>query len=67
MFNPGYASSIFKQFIVLFLAIPASQSLKNYKKLDSGCLNTLRCHLGASKLILLDEISMVGIACLPFN
>ena len=42
------------------VAIPASQSLKNYKPLDSGRLNTLRCELGALKLILLDEISMVG-------
>ncbi len=42
------------------LAIPASQSLKNYKPLDSCRLNTLRCELGALKLILLDEISMVG-------
>ncbi|CAB3992536.1 ATP-dependent DNA helicase PIF1 [Paramuricea clavata] len=42
------------------LAVPASQSLKNYKPLDSGRLNTLRCKLGALKLILLDEISMVG-------
>ena len=41
-------------------AIPASQSLKNYKPLDSGRLNTLRCELDALKLILLDEISMVG-------
>ena len=42
------------------LAVPASQSLKNYKPLDSCRLNTLRCKLGALKLILLDEISMVG-------
>ncbi len=42
------------------LAIPASQLLKNYKPLDSGRLNTLICELGALKLILLDEISMVG-------
>ena len=42
------------------LSIPASQSLKIYKPLDSGRLNTLRCELGALKLILLDEISMVG-------
>ncbi len=42
------------------LAIPASQSLKNYKPVDSGRLNTLRCDLGALKLILLDEISRVG-------
>jgi hypothetical protein len=41
------------------LAVPASQSLKNYKPLDSGRLSTLRCKLGALKLILLDEISMV--------
>ena len=42
------------------LAIPASQSLKNYKPLDSSRLNTLRCKLLAVKLIFLDEISMVG-------
>ena len=42
------------------LAIPASQSLKNYRPLDSSRLNTFRCDLGALKLILLDEISMVG-------
>ena len=42
------------------LAVPASQSLKNYKPLDSGRINTLRCKLGALKLILLDEVSMVG-------
>ena len=41
-------------------AVPASQSLKNCKPLDSGRLNTLRCEMGALKLILLDEISMVG-------
>ena len=28
------------------LAVAASQSLKNYKPLDSGRLNTLRCELG---------------------
>ncbi|XP_028404104.1 ATP-dependent DNA helicase PIF1-like [Dendronephthya gigantea] len=42
------------------LRIPASQSLKNYKALDSGRLNTMRCELSSLKLILLDEISMVG-------
>ncbi|XP_028418500.1 uncharacterized protein LOC114543885 [Dendronephthya gigantea] len=42
------------------LRIPASQSLKNYKPLDSGRLNTMRCELSSLKLILLDEISMVG-------
>ena len=40
--------------------IPASQSLKNHKPLDSGRLNTMRCEFGALKLILLDEVSMVG-------
>ena len=40
--------------------IPANQSLKNYKPLDSGRLNTMRCELGALKLIILDEVSMVG-------
>ena len=40
--------------------ILARQSLKNYKRLDSGRLNTMRCELGALKLILLDEMSMVG-------
>ena len=42
------------------LAVPACQSLKNYKRLDSSRLNTLRCHLGGLKLIFIDEISMVG-------
>ena len=42
------------------LAFPASQSLKNYKPLDSRRLNTMRCELGAMKLILLDEVPMVG-------
>ena len=42
------------------LAIPACQSLKTYKPLDSSRLNTLRCQLGGVKLIFLDEISMVG-------
>ena len=42
------------------LAIPASQSLKNYKQLDSSRLNTLQSLLAGVKLILLDEISMVG-------
>ena len=42
------------------LSIPACQSLKNYKHLDSSRLNTLRCQLGGLKLVFLDEISMVG-------
>jgi hypothetical protein len=42
------------------LAIPACQSLKNYKPLDSSRLNTSQCQLGGLKLIFLDEISMVG-------
>ena len=42
------------------LAIPACQSLKTYKRLDSSRLNSLRCQLGGVKLIFIDEISMVG-------
>ena len=42
------------------LTIPACQSLKIYKPLDSSRLNTLRCLLGGVKLMFLDEISMVG-------
>ena len=42
------------------LAVPARQSLKNYRQLDSSRLNTLRSPVGAVKLILLDEISMAG-------
>ena len=42
------------------LAIPACQSLQNYRALDSSRLNTLRCLLDGVKLISLDEISMVG-------
>ncbi|KAK2548310.1 hypothetical protein P5673_031544 [Acropora cervicornis] len=40
------------------LAIPACQSLKIYKPLDSSRLSTLRCKLGVVKLIFIDEISM---------
>ena len=42
------------------LAITASQSLRNYKSLDSIRLNTIQCQLGGIKLIFIDEISMVG-------
>ena len=42
------------------LAIPACQSLKTYKRLDSNRLNTLRTQLGGAKLVFIDEISMVG-------
>ena len=41
------------------LAVPANQSLKNYKHLDSSRLNTLRTQFGGVKLIFVDEISMV--------
>ena len=37
------------------LAVPASQSLKNYKPLDCSRLNTLRSQLGGVQLILFDE------------
>ena len=42
------------------LAVPANQSLRNYKQLDSSRLNTLRSQFGGIKLIFVDEISMVG-------
>ena len=42
------------------LAVPANQSLQNYKQLDSSRLNTLRSQFGGIKLIFVDEISMVG-------
>ena len=42
------------------LAIPASQSLRNYKSLDSSRLNTIQCQLSGIKLIFIDEISLVG-------
>ena len=42
------------------LAIPANQSLRNYKQLDSSRLNTLRSRFGGVRLIFVDEISMVG-------
>ena len=42
------------------LAIPANQSLRNYKQLDSSRLNTLRSQFGGVKLIFVDEISLVG-------
>ena len=42
------------------LAILANQSLRNYKRLDSSRLNTLRSQFGGVKLIFVDEISMVG-------
>ena len=57
----GKAAFIIKgNTIHIALAVPASQSLKNYKPLDCSRLNTLRSQLGGVKLILLDEISMVG-------
>jgi len=37
------------------LAIPACQSLKRYKSLDSSRMNTIRCQLGGIKLIFIDE------------
>ena len=49
------------------LAIPASQSLKNYKQLDSSRLNTLQSLLGGVKLILLDEYQWLETICSPFK
>ena len=40
--------------------IPADQSLKTCKHLDSSRLNSLRFKLGKLKLVFVDEISMVG-------
>ncbi|XP_068731129.1 uncharacterized protein [Montipora capricornis] len=42
------------------LAVPANQSLRSYKRLDSSRLNTLRSQFLGVKLIFVDEISMVG-------
>ena len=42
------------------LAIPANQSLKVYKKLDSSRLNSLRAKLAGLKIVFIDEVSMVG-------
>ena len=42
------------------LAVPANQSLKNYKRLDSSRLSTLRSKFGGVRLIFVDEISMIG-------
>ena len=42
------------------LAIPAGQSSRKYKSLDSSRPNTLRCQIGRVKLVFIDEISMVG-------
>lgn len=39
------------------LAIPACQSLKTYRHLDSSRLNSLRCRIGSVKLIFIDQIS----------
>jgi len=50
------------------LAIPAFQSLKTYKRLDSNRLNSLRTQLGGVRLIFIDEISMVGLTqCLMYR
>ena len=43
-----------------FLAIPASQSLKKYIHLDDSRRNTLRSNFSKLKIIVIDEISMVG-------
>uniref|UniRef100_A0A8C4NJN1 ATP-dependent DNA helicase n=1 Tax=Eptatretus burgeri TaxID=7764 RepID=A0A8C4NJN1_EPTBU len=46
-------------------SLPASQSL-DYRSLDSDSLNTLRTQLGHVKLVIIDEISMVGNKMLNF-
>lgn len=42
------------------LSVPANQSLKVYKKLDSSHLNSLRCKFAGLKILVIDEVSMVG-------
>ena len=47
------------------LKVPANRGFAYYA-LDTDRLNTLRCQLGKLKLILIDEISMVGAGMLHF-
>ena len=49
------------------LAIPANQSLKVYKKLDSSRLNSLRAKLAGLKIVFIDEVSMVGNSMFNIN
>ncbi|XP_076461676.1 uncharacterized protein LOC143294132 [Babylonia areolata] len=46
--------------------LPANQSLSNYVKLDAGRLNTLRSSLAELRVLIIDEISMVGANMLAF-
>ncbi|KAK7497420.1 hypothetical protein BaRGS_00011262 [Batillaria attramentaria] len=45
---------------------PANQSLSNYTKLDASRLNTLRSSLAELRVLIIDEISMVGANMLAF-
>lgn len=47
-------------------SIPASHSLKTYMPLDHSTLNTLRCRFIKLRLLIIDEISMVGIHLFNF-
>ena len=42
-------------------ALPANQSLSKYRHLDHSTLNTLRCKFAKLKLLIIDEVSMVGV------
>ena len=46
--------------------LPASQSFDNYKPLDHGRRNTLRSILAGLKVLIIDEISMVGSSMFGF-
>ncbi|XP_070184330.1 uncharacterized protein [Littorina saxatilis] len=46
--------------------LPANQSLSDYVKLDASRLNTLRSTLAELRLVIIDEISMVGANMMGF-
>ena len=47
-------------------ALPANQSLAEYHKLDHSTLNTLRCRYAKLQILIIDEISMVGVNMFNF-
>lgn len=49
------------------LAIPACQSLKRYKSLDSSRMNPIRCQLGGINLYSLMKYQWQGIQCSMFK
>ncbi|XP_070203473.1 uncharacterized protein [Littorina saxatilis] len=46
--------------------MPASQSLSTYQKLDFSRLNSLRSSLAELKIVIIDEVSMVGAGMFSF-